>query len=486
MVETSIVSLGSMIRFHAISTPTQTAIISDNFSITWQELHQSSNKVAHKFIELGVSRGDFICVSADNSIEFFTTVFAIYKVGAVPQPLSPKLTNREYIQIIDLVQPFLILGFNLEGTHSQDSQVVPYLVDLIDACSLLSIEDLPDITSPSWKAPTSGGSTGLPKVIVSTDPGAIDIQASAGMGMVRGECMLIPGPMYHNGPFSYSIRGLAYGLSLVTTKRFSAKKTLELVEKHQISWMMLVPTMMNRIWKLEDRFDFDLSSIKYLWHLASKCPDWLKHEWINWIGSNCVYELYAGTESQAITAISGDEWLKKRGSVGRAVTGEIAIFDPIGNLVKFGVEGEIYMRANPGRTSYRYLVSMAKTLPGGWESLGDLGSLDEDGYLYIGDRLADMIVSGGANIYPAEVECALEEHQDVLSSAVVGVPDPDLGKAVHAVVQIVEGSKLTTKDLLDFLSDKLIPYKHPRTIRLTYEVIRDNAGKVRRSSHVVL
>ena len=171
-----------------------------------------------------------------------------------------------------------------------------------------------------------------------------------------------------------------------------------------------------------------------MFHLAAPCPDWLKRAWIEWLGPEKVWELYAGTEAQSVTVIKGDEWLEHPGSVGKPIVGEMKILDPDGNELPPGEQGEVFMRPPEGVTTYRYIGAEAKSLDG-WESLGDMGWMDEDGYLYLGDRTADMILAGGANIYPAEIEAALDAHPAVGSSCVIGLPDDDLGNRIHAIVQ---------------------------------------------------
>lgn len=456
-------------------------VVSDNHYISWRELHTRARRRAHRLAGAGVRHGDYVSIAADNSIDFFANIFAVYLLGAIPQPVSPRLTAREQIQLLDLVRPGAAIGFSAALGEAGTSRAIPHLPV---SCAHDPARDdaLDDAVSPSWKAPTSGGSTGRPKIIVATDPAAIDRAGSAGMGMSKDGTMLIPGPMYHNAPFSYAIRGLVFGNSLVTMSRFDARKTLEACTTHQPDWMLLVPTMMQRIWRLDDKDDFDMTSLRCVWHVASKCPRWLKKAWIDWLGPETIFELYAGTEAQAVTAIGGHEWLTHRGSVGRAVLGEIRVLGPDLSPVPAGETGEIFMRPAPGRRSYCYLGSRPKAIAGGWESLGDIGHLDDDGYLYITDRLADMIVSGGANIYPAEVELAIEEHPLVVSAAVTGVPHDDLGEVLHATVQIEPTATVTAEQLNDFLVDRLVLYKRPRTWTITHDTVRDDAGKIRRSA----
>jgi bile acid-coenzyme A ligase len=225
---------------------------------------------------------------------------------------------------------------------------------------------------------------------------------------------------------------------------------------------------------------YDLSSLRTAWHLAEPCPPWLKEAWIRWLGPERIVELYAGTEAQVATVITGQEWLEHPGSVGRPLGGEIMICDADGNEVPPGTEGEVWLRNGAGRTTYRYVGAEARRREGGWESLGDCGRVDEDGYLYLGDRLQDMILSGGANVYPAEVEATLAEHPAVRSSCVIGLPDEDKGNRIHAIVE-ADPAAVTEAELIAFVGERLARYKVPRTVELVDRALRDDAGKVRRS-----
>ncbi len=220
--------------------------------------------------------------------------------------------------------------------------------------------------------------------------------------------------------------------------------------------------------------------------MAAPCPQWCKQAWIDWVGAEQVYELYAGTEGQAVTIIRGEEWLEHRGSVGRVSVGEMRVLDPETHQdLPPGEMGEVFMRPKEGTRTYSYLGAEANRIADGWESLGDMGWFDADGYLYLGDRKGDMILSGGANIYPAEIESALAEHRAVLSSAVIGLPDEDLGQMVHAVVQVdpaIGTTGIDESELRQFLGERLVRYKVPRTFEFTVDTVRDDAGKVRRSA----
>jgi bile acid-coenzyme A ligase len=345
-------------------------------------------------------------------------------------------------------------------------------------------EPLPDAVSNPWKAMTSGGSTGRPKLILAGTPGLLDPEANPLLMITRDGVHMMPGPLYHNGPFVWTTTALLGGNHVILGGKFDAEKTLQLIDRYHPDSMYIVPTMMARIWKLPTavRERYDVSSLKVVWHLAAPCPPWLKEAWIEWLGPDAIYELYAGTEAQSATIITGREWLEHKGSVGKPLSGEMKAFDPMGNELPPGEVGEIYMRSANGAKTYEYVGAEARTLPGGWESLGDMGSVDADGYVYLTDRQTDMILVGGSNVYPAEVESALDEHPRVRSCAVVGLPDDDLGSRPHAIIHTDDGTPIDLDDLRTFLGERLVRYKVPRTFEFTDEPLRDDAGKLRRSA----
>jgi bile acid-coenzyme A ligase len=265
--------------------------------------------------------------------------------------------------------------------------------------------------------------------------------------------------------------------------KFDAEETLRAIEEHRGSVLYMVPTMMKRILRLADetRLKYDVSSLRVVWHLAEPCPEWLKQAWIDWLGAEKIFELYAGTEAQTATIISGIEWLTHRGSVGRVIPGTVKITGEDGQELPVGEMGEVWMRSLRESPTYRYVGATARTLEGGWESLGDMGRLDDEGYLYLGDRASDMILSGGANIYPAEIESALQEHPQVRSCAVIGLPDEDKGSIVYAIVE-ADRQQVSDDDLKAFLNERLVTYKVPRIFEFVDVALRDDAGKVRRSA----
>lgn len=445
-------------------------------TLTRLELERRANRLAHDFLDRGVEVGDMVTIALPNSTDWYVAMAACWKVGAIPQPVSARLPARELQAILDLAQPKVVVGAAEDVTAGRPTLPIGYEPHSADD------SPPPDAVSPAWKAPTSGGSTGRPKLIVSGDPAQFADATPGTFGSPTG-CMVMPGPLYHNGPLIWSVSALLAGSHVVVLPRFDAEQTLAAIDQYRADIVYLVPTMMKRIWRLPDetRLRYDLSSLRQIWHLAEPCPDWLKQAWIDWLGPERIFELYGGTEGQAATIITGHDWLAHRGSVGRPAPGTIMICDADGNEVPTGEMGEVWMRSLRDKPTYRYVGAEARTRPGGWESLGDNGRLDADGFLYLGDRMSDMILSGGTNIYPAEVEAALLEHPDVKSCAVIGLPDADLGNIVHAIVEADEAT-LPREALLAFAGERLVRYKVPRSLEYTDEPIRDDAGKVRRAA----
>ena len=472
------VSIGRNLADTAARKPNALAIAFESQSLTWSELHRRSNRIARALEKRGVKQGDFVTIALPNGIGFIEAAYAIWKLGATPQPVSSRLPLAELKAIVELAKTPVVFsdvpvdaGVPIVSTHA--------LADEIRDDS-----DLPDKIAPSWKAPTSGGSTGRPKLIVSGQPGVAEGLMAQLWRITGDDTVLMPGPLYHNGPLITAFAALQVGAPVILMPKFDAEGVLRETEKHKATWVYLVPTMMGRIWRLpgEIRTKYDVSSLKTVWHLAAPCPPWLKEEWIKWLGPDVIWELYGGTEGLATTVISGSEWLAHRGSVGRVLLGGIMkAFGPNGEELPVGQTGEIYMKRAEGLpATYRYVGATARTLPGDWESIGDIGWFDEEGYLYLADRRTDMILVGGANVYPAEIEAALEEHPLVASCAVIGLPDDDLGNSVHAIVQARSG--LTEDALHRHLAEKLVIYKRPRSYEFVVEPLRDDAGKVRRTA----
>ena len=470
--------LGDLIGYHAAIDPNAVILTVEGQDVRRSSFEARCNRRARLLAENGVRADDLVAVALPNGLEFYETVVAIWKLGATPSPLSTALTDNELRGILEVGQPKLVVGVKAECAPGH--AVLPSTPDVPDR---YSAEPLASLVPRYWKAMTSGGSTGRPKLIVDHMDGLWD-PSEGGLGQQPGDIVLNAGPLYHNGPFLATSMAMFAGSRVVDLGRFDPIGVLETVERERVTWMLLVPTMMHRIARLpaHERQSFDLSSLRVVLHTAAPCPAWLKQIWIDWIGPEKMFEIYTGTERQAAVTISGVEALTHPGSVGRVQPGAaLRVLDQDGNDVAPGEVGEIYLRPDGGRNAtYHYLGAEARAR-GEWESLGDLGRVDADGYIYLSDRRVDLIIRGGANIYPAEIEAAIDAHPAVASSIVVGLPHEDLGQTVHAIVQVAPGADLDEAGLRAFLSERLTYYKVPKTFEFVDKPLRDDAGKARRS-----
>lgn len=471
-------SYGSAMQWLAERDPDAVAIICGDARMTRGTLEARANGRARQYESLGVGEGDLVTVALPNGIEFFEACLAAWKLGATPNPVSSRLPAAERRAIVATADPALVVG--AEASEVGARTCVPAGAPLPES---FSDAPLPDRTPACARAMTSGGSTGLPKVIVDKTPATTDPEVAEN-GMRAGGTTLVPGPLYHAGPFITAWQALLSGGRIVVLERFDAIEALAEIERHAVDWVLFVPTMMQRIWRLtqEDRGRFDLSSLDTVMCSGAPSPAWLKRAWIDWLGPEKIHEAYGGSERIGGTQISGTEWLEHPGSVGRPTGGrKVRILDGQGREVDPGEVGEVFMMPPGGQGStYRYIGAKATATGDGWETLGDMGYVDADGYLYLVDRKTDMIVTGGANVYPAEVEAAIDSHESVRSSAVIGLPDEDLGQRVHAIVDAPQG--VTEAVLRGHLSDQLSRAKVPRSFEFVDAPLRDDAGKVRRSA----
>jgi bile acid-coenzyme A ligase len=465
--------IGAQISMLAELAPDEPAVTCDGRTLTRAELDRSTNRLARAYAERGVGVGDYVTMVLPNSIEWIQAAVACWKLGAVPQPLSARLPDAELQGLLDLRRPALLVG--------REHPEVPCVPTGFTPDPALSDAGLPEAVSPVWKAMGSGGSTGRPKLIDSGVDSRVPAAVGYALGAQEGDTTFVPVPLSHNTGFSTATVALLMRHHLVLMSRFEPQQFLRLITDYRATFVTTVPTIMQRTLPVyyADPGSYDLSSIRRFWHMGAPCPPAIKQAWIDLLGPEKVWELYGGTELQAMTFISGDQWLTHRGSVGVVVTGQMKVLDDDGNPCPPGVVGEIYMRPNPGSApTYHYVGATAKSRDG-WDSLGDLGYFDEDGFLYLSDRRVDMFTVGGRNVYPAEIENALSAHPDVLSCLVVGVPHEDLGQVPYALVQA--GSALDEQTVQEFLRERIAGYKVPATVEFVDSPLRDDAGKARRS-----
>jgi len=484
ITEQALVPYGAVLTALTSAAPERVALVCDgpagSTQLTRAELEAWANRLARAYAELGLGYGDFATIALPNGPEFFAACLAIWKLGAVPNPVSHRLPPPERNAIIARATPVLVIGVD-HGSYAECCCVPANLV--VDD---YSPDPLPAQTAPHERAMASGGSTGLPKLIVAANPALYDAQRASALFKGR-HAVLVPGPLYHGAPFSAAFGGLFAGCKVVVMERFDALRCLELIERHRVDRMTVVPTMMQRIWRLptRQRERADVSSLEFVLTGSAPCPAWLMRAWIEWLGPQVMHEAFGPSERSGGTFISGTEWLAHPGSVGRPSAGtRLKILDDNGRELPPGEMGEIYVLppGGPGST-YRYVGASARLTEDGWESFGDMGYFDADGYLYLGDRRSDMVLCGGRNIYPAEVEAAIDALPGVRSSAVIGLPDDDLGQRLHAIVDVgTDRGQLDEAQIRQHLIERLVHYKIPTSIEIVTTLLRDDAGKMRRSA----
>jgi bile acid-coenzyme A ligase len=460
------IAIFDVLEHHALRGA-QVAVVCGEESITYAELHRRAELTAFALADSGVEAGDLVGLGLPNGIDFFVALFATYRLDATPMPLSSKLPGPESSAIVETARPALVI----------DASFGLYPPSSVGRRELASVKGL-----QPWKAMCSGGSTGRPKVIVAGRAARVDVTEKQYF-VLPGDVVLVPGPLYHQGPFISATGAIFTGGTAVVMPRFDAHDALALIERHRVTYLYLVPTMIHRIWRLDAtmRDSFDLSSVRLMLCTGAPWAAWLKEEWLRWFGPERVIEGYGGTEEQGGVSITGMEALEHPGSIGAAHDG-VAVFDEVGQIVPKGALGELCFRA-PGVASHTYLGAEIVER-GGWRSYGDVGFIGDDGYVYLVDRRTDMIITGGSNVYPAELESVLESHSAVRSAAVIGLPDDDLGQRVHAIVDVGDrhGESELTSELDRHVRDHIVSYKAPRTYELVGEPLRDDAGKLRRSA----
>ena len=470
---------GQVVTDLAAADPQRPAVVCEGTTLTRAALEARANRMAHAFRAAGAGPGDLVTLALPNSLALVVDCVAAWKLGAVPNPIPPRLPLPERDRILERAMPAVTVGCPqapggaalLPADFSPD----PALPETPPAGQARRIP-------PHERALASGGSTGLPKLILPKGPAVHDDENPSRL-FAAENAMLVPGPLSHAAPFSACFQALLGGATVVLMERFDAARCLELVERHRVDRMTLVPTMMLRIWRLPEaqRTACDVSSLRFVMTGGAPCPPWLMRAFIDWLGPDVMHEAFGPSERIGGTFITGREWLAHPGSVGRPLPGTVLeIRAPeSGETLPPRTMGEIWALppGGPGST-YRYVGAAAHRSADGFESVGDMGWLDEDGYLYLGDRAADMILVGGRNVYPAEIEGALEEHPAVRSACVIGLPDEELGQRIHALVEA--DAEPDAEALRAFLAERIAAYKIPRSFERVNEPLRDEAGKVRR------
>ncbi len=441
---------------------------------TWAEIDRRSSQVAGALAERGLGLGDRLGIGLHNTPQFVLAVFAAWKLGAVPVPMRWDLPDWELDRLRDVIDG---------KVHLSEDDLVWF-----DATGHRAVTDFADAVAPQSHGICSSGSTGLPKVILSSRPGIYSPElarpfAERWRPIPRPQTILVLGPLYHLNGF-HSFYNLLGDDNVIILEKFDAALAIDAIERHHVSTFTATPTMLKRMADLPGIDRRDLSSIEVIIQGAAPMPPGLAHRWIALVGAERLIMSYGMSEGLGVTAIRADEWLDRQGSVGRpARDTEVQVLTAEGKPADPGEVGEVYLRS-PAYGGSTYLGgSQPTTTADGFCSVGDLGYLDDDGFLYLVDRRSDLIISGGANVYPAEVETALLDHPKVKDVVVVGLQDEEWGRRVHAIIEPADASDPPTFDeIRTYAKSRLHPYKVPKSIELVAEIPRSAAMKVNRAA----
>lgn len=492
---------------YAKSHPNKPAIVmaGSGETITYGELDARSNQVAQLLRARGIQIGDTVALCMENHPWFFCLAWGFQRAGVHYVGISSRLTPPEIAYILQDSGAKLLFGSTyLAGTLDEVAKLAPQVAQLrLDTPGDLSAEDalakMPATPVADERAGVdmlySSGTTGRPKGVkipLPEDP-AIDATnvlvqlAMMAYGINENAIYLSPAPLYHAAPLRWSMTVHKIGGTVVVMEKFDPETALATIEKYKITDGQFVPTHFVRMLKLpeEVRNKYDVSTLKCAIHAAAPIPIPVKEAMIAWWGP-VLYEYYAGTEGNGSTFITSQEWLNKKGSVGKALSGILHICDENGDEVPRGTEGQVFFEpSDPNLPAFEYHNDPVKTAESrnkhGWSSLGDVGYMDEDGYLFLTDRKSFMIISGGVNIYPQEIENLLVTHPKVADAAVIGAPDPDMGERVVAVVQPMDMGEATPElvaELTEYLGGQLSRVKMPRQIDFREQLPRELTGKL--------
>ncbi|MGB8390531.1 class I adenylate-forming enzyme family protein [Mycobacterium sp.] len=476
------VPFGVQLHHRACSDPDGVGLVtvaldgSESF-LTWHQLDRRANQWGRAMADAGVRLGALVALAIPNSEDLVLSILGCWKIGAVPIPMRWDIPDWERCRLLDVIDAALVVD---EYNRAALATTAAHASDGI----------LPETLSPNAYGICSSGSTGLPKVILCMAPGVWTPAHSEPFMMhwanvSQPQVILVPGPMYHTNGF-VPLNFLLGGDRLVVLERFSAATVLDIIERYRVTNFTATPTMLKRIAAVPRVAHRDLSSVEWILQGAAAMPPALLHNWFELLSPERILMAYGMSEGLGLTALRGDEWLQRPGSVGRGFRDtEIRILDDNGETVPTGEIGEIYLRSSM-IAAYRYIggAPQPPATKDGFHTAGDIGRLDAGGYLYIADRRTDMIITGGANVFPAEVESALSEHPEIADVVVLGLVDPEWGRRVHAVIQPADPSALTEQQVIRYAKGRLAPYKVPKTVEFVDEIPRTAATKVNRAAMI--
>jgi long-chain acyl-CoA synthetase len=490
---------------HAQNTPDKAAYIMaySGETVTYRQLDERSNQGAHLFRSLGLNAGDGVALFIDNHPRYYEILWAAQRSGLRFTCISSKLTAAEIEYIVkDCEAKVFVTSAALAETAVQVAPLIPGVALFMVGGAIAPFKSFEDARAAMPVTPIadesagsamlySSGTTGRPKGV--RRGGAVDPAIDAPNGLANlGQALygwtpdtvyLSPAPLYHAAPLGWSMAVHALGGTVIMMERYTPEDALRFIEQYKVTSAQWVPTHFVRMLKLpeEVRSRHDLSSLKAVFHAAAPCPVPVKEQMIAWWGP-IIHEYYAGTEGNGFCAISSPEWLTHKGSVGRGLNAQVMICNDEGEPLPPRAEGLVFFA---GGGEFEYHGDPIKTAESrnqhGWSTLGDVGWVDEEGYLYLTDRKSFMIISGGVNIYPQEIENLLIGHPKVADVAVVGAPHEEMGEQVVAVVQPLDwaqaGPELAA-ELSAWTRERLSHVKAPRRIDFMQELPRHQTGKL--------
>jgi long-chain acyl-CoA synthetase len=472
--------------------------------VTYGELEARSNQGAHLFRSLGLKAGDAVAFFIENNPRYYELLWAAQRSGLRFTCLSSKLTASEVEYIVkDCEAKVFVTSAALTDVAREVAPALPGAALFMAGGVEAPYASFEEARAPFLPTPIadesagqamlySSGTTGRPKGVKRAGAGPMPIDTPnplAGLGQAMygwspdTTIYLSPAPLYHAAPLGWTMAVQAMGGTVVMMERFDAEDALRFIEQYKVTTAQWVPTHFVRMLKLpeEVRARYDMSSLTGVFHAAAPCPVPVKEQMIAWWGP-IIHEYYAGTEGNGFCAITSQEWLTHKGSVGRGLTAQVRICDEDGEPLPPRTEGLVFFE---GGGQFEYHGDPKKTAEArnkhGWTTLGDVGWLDEEGYLYLTDRKSFMIISGGVNIYPQEIENLLITHPKIADAAVVGAPDEEMGEKVVAVIQPIDWDadhEALRAELMAFTRANLSHVKTPRTIDFMKELPRHPTGKL--------
>lgn len=496
-------TFGSLVRANAAKCPGRTAIVFGKERITYRALDERSNRLARALKARGIGKGDKVSVYLTNSPAYFEIFFALAKIGALPVPIGYRLTPREMKHIVEHSESKALffsqtLWESLCQVRSDLEKLTGDLLICVGATgtgeavhydTLVqegSAED-PQVEvgeEDLFYLAYTAGTTGSPKGALFTHRARMLslVQIVLEYGFNRDDRFLCPGPLYHAAPFAFSFAHLMMGAQVVLMEHFDPGEVLRIIQDENITTTFMVPTMYNMILSLPEarKAGYDVSSVRVLVSAAAPLPTRLKEEILAFFTGAALHEFYGSTEVGIATNLPVNDQRNRVRSVGLPTYFcEVKVLDSSGREVPNGREGLVYVRTPAALKEYfKNPRATESSMLDGWFTNEDIGRLDEDGYLYLVDRKADMVISGGVNIYPAEIEDVLQQHPKVLEAALVGIPDPQWGETLLAFIVPRAGAEITLEEVVSFCEGKIARYKIPKKLQVVRELPKSPAGKV--------